>query len=96
MAGARGARRVDDGRRRRARGVRVSTMVDDGGRTVFHYTAVGRTGRLSPNKKTHFSVLAAESGIPYHEMLFFDDCKLAIKMPRAIEPRRNRGEVSSP
>jgi hypothetical protein len=50
-------------------------LSEDPARTVFHHAAVGRTGRLSPDKRTHFSVLAAESGVPYSEMLFFDDCE---------------------
>lgn len=35
---------------------------------------IGRTGKLSSNKTTHFSELLKETGIPYNEMLFFDDC----------------------
>ena len=27
-----------------------------------------------PNKRAHFVKLAAASGVPFHEMLFFDDC----------------------
>mmetsp|Transcript_13017 Transcript_13017/g.23379 ORF Transcript_13017/g.23379 Transcript_13017/m.23379 type:complete len:214 (+) Transcript_13017:69-710(+) len=35
---------------------------------------IGRSGRLSPNKTSHFSEIHNELGIPYEEMLFFDDC----------------------
>ena len=43
-------------------------------RDMFSYDEVGRTGKLSPRKTTHFRELHRESGVPYHEMLFFDDC----------------------
>jgi hypothetical protein len=36
------------------------------------FNQIGRTGRLSPNKTSHFQLLHEESGIPYGEMLFFD------------------------
>ena len=35
---------------------------------------VGRTGKLTSRKTTHFALLKAESGIEYSDMLFFDDC----------------------
>lgn len=41
---------------------------------MMAYNQIGRTGKLSPDKVTHFRELHAESGIPYNEMLFFDDC----------------------
>lgn len=41
---------------------------------MMTYNQIGRTGNLSPDKTTHFRELHDESGIPYHEMLFFDDC----------------------
>jgi len=41
---------------------------------MMSYNQIGRTGNLSPDKTTHFRELHDESGIPYHEMLFFDDC----------------------
>ena len=41
---------------------------------VFDYTQIGRTGKLTSRKTTHFRELIEESGIPYSEMLFFDDC----------------------
>ena len=63
-------------------------LSDDPARTVFQHAAVGRTGRLSPDKRTHFSVLTAESGVPYSEMLFFDDCELARYARRGEAARR--------
>ena len=36
---------------------------------------IGRQPPLSPNKaKTHFPRLREATGVPYNEMLFFDDC----------------------
>ena len=35
---------------------------------------IGRTGKLTPNKITHFQQIHADTGIPFKEMLFFDDC----------------------
>lgn len=43
-------------------------------RDMFTYDQIGRSGKLSPRKTTHFRELHKESGIPYEEMLFFDDC----------------------
>lgn len=42
--------------------------------TLFSYRAIGRTGELSSNKRTHFTKLHRESRVPYDEMIFFDDC----------------------
>mmetsp|Transcript_16028 Transcript_16028/g.34733 ORF Transcript_16028/g.34733 Transcript_16028/m.34733 type:complete len:202 (-) Transcript_16028:296-901(-) len=41
---------------------------------MMSYNQIGRTGKLSPDKVTHFRELHEESGVPYNEMLFFDDC----------------------
>jgi len=41
---------------------------------MISYDEVGRSGHLSPDKRTHFKHLHEESGVPYDEMLFFDDC----------------------
>eukprot|EP00531_Pseudo-nitzschia_arenysensis_P013231 CAMPEP_0116149940 /NCGR_PEP_ID=MMETSP0329-20121206/19254_1 /TAXON_ID=697910 /ORGANISM="Pseudo-nitzschia arenysensis, Strain B593" /LENGTH=195 /DNA_ID=CAMNT_0003646365 /DNA_START=211 /DNA_END=798 /DNA_ORIENTATION=+ len=41
---------------------------------MMSYNQIGRSGNLSPDKTTHFRELHDESGIPYSEMLFFDDC----------------------
>jgi magnesium-dependent phosphatase 1 len=41
---------------------------------MFRYRQIGRTGELTPDKRTHFRLLQRESGVPYEEMLFFDDC----------------------
>lgn len=43
-------------------------------RSMIQYHQIGRSGKLSPRKTTHFRELHQESGIPYDEMLFFDDC----------------------
>ena len=40
---------------------------------MMTYNQIGRTGNLSPDKTTHFRELHDESGVPYNEMLFFDD-----------------------
>jgi len=40
---------------------------------MMAHNQIGRTGRLSPDKTTHFKELHEESGVPYAEMLFFDD-----------------------
>eukprot|EP00586_Coscinodiscus_wailesii_P003926 CAMPEP_0172485266 /NCGR_PEP_ID=MMETSP1066-20121228/13227_1 /TAXON_ID=671091 /ORGANISM="Coscinodiscus wailesii, Strain CCMP2513" /LENGTH=224 /DNA_ID=CAMNT_0013250409 /DNA_START=75 /DNA_END=749 /DNA_ORIENTATION=+ len=41
---------------------------------VVSYAQIGRTGRLSPRKTSHFGLLREESGFSFEEMLFFDDC----------------------
>lgn len=43
-------------------------------RSMFQYTQIGRTGKLSSRKTTHFKELHQDSGVAYNEMLFFDDC----------------------
>ena len=43
-------------------------------RDMFTYDEIGRTGHLTSRKTTHFKALHEDSGIPYKEMLFFDDC----------------------
>jgi magnesium-dependent phosphatase 1 len=35
---------------------------------------IGRSGKLSSNKQTHFRELKKETGIEFKKMLFFDDC----------------------
>eukprot|EP00670_Eutreptiella_braarudii_P018246 CAMPEP_0174367542 /NCGR_PEP_ID=MMETSP0811_2-20130205/85714_1 /TAXON_ID=73025 ORGANISM="Eutreptiella gymnastica-like, Strain CCMP1594" /NCGR_SAMPLE_ID=MMETSP0811_2 /ASSEMBLY_ACC=CAM_ASM_000667 /LENGTH=188 /DNA_ID=CAMNT_0015510225 /DNA_START=35 /DNA_END=601 /DNA_ORIENTATION=+ len=42
--------------------------------SMFRYRQIGRTGKLTSSKVTHFRELHQESGIPFSEMLFFDDC----------------------
>ena len=44
---------------------------------MFRHNAIGRSGRLTPNKTTHFQLLHEESGIDYEEMLFFDGMYIA-------------------
>lgn len=43
-------------------------------RDMISYAQVGRTGNLTSRKTSHFKLLHRESGIPYEEMIFFDDC----------------------
>jgi len=43
-------------------------------RDMITYHQIGRNGKLTSRKTTHFRELHKESGIPYEEMLFFDDC----------------------
>eukprot|EP00549_Striatella_unipunctata_P021841 CAMPEP_0118724814 /NCGR_PEP_ID=MMETSP0800-20121206/32800_1 /TAXON_ID=210618 ORGANISM="Striatella unipunctata, Strain CCMP2910" /NCGR_SAMPLE_ID=MMETSP0800 /ASSEMBLY_ACC=CAM_ASM_000638 /LENGTH=165 /DNA_ID=CAMNT_0006633457 /DNA_START=145 /DNA_END=643 /DNA_ORIENTATION=+ len=43
-------------------------------RDMIQYDQIGRTGKLTSRKTTHFTLLHEESGVPYNEMLFFDDC----------------------
>jgi magnesium-dependent phosphatase 1 len=40
---------------------------------MMSFNQIGRTGNLSPDKTSHFRELHDESGVPYNEMLFFDD-----------------------
>lgn len=40
---------------------------------MLSFRQIGRTGRLNADKRTHFQLLHQESGVPYEEMLFFDD-----------------------
>ena len=40
---------------------------------MMNYNQIGRTGKLTPDKTTHFQELHYESCVPYEEMLFFDD-----------------------
>ena len=41
-------------------------------RDVIKFDQIGRSGRLTSRKTTHFRLLHEQSGIPYEEMLFFD------------------------
>lgn len=43
-------------------------------REVFSYFAIGRTGELSSDKRTHFAKIHRESAVDFQNMLFFDDC----------------------
>ena len=42
--------------------------------SCFDYMQIGRTGKLTSRKTTHFKYLKEESGIDFKDMLFFDDC----------------------
>ena len=47
-------------------------------RDMISYSQIGRSGKLSSRKTGHFRLIHEESGgIPYDEMLFFDDCNWA-------------------
>ncbi|CAJ1955765.1 unnamed protein product [Cylindrotheca closterium] len=52
---------------------------------MMSHNQIGRTGRLSPDKVDHFRLLHEESGIPYTEMLFFDDCNWGDHCARVSE-----------
>ena len=41
---------------------------------MLTHRQIGRTGTLTSDKTTHFRLLHQASGVPYTEMLFFDDC----------------------
>lgn len=43
-------------------------------RQVMSHVQIGRDPPLSSDTRSHFRLLHQESGIPYEEMLFFDDC----------------------
>ena len=42
--------------------------------SLFEYQQVGRCGKLTSNKTTHFTELRNESNIDLKYSLFFDDC----------------------
>jgi len=47
-------------------------------RDMISFSQIGRSGKLSSRKTGHFRLIHEESGgIPYDEMLFFDDCNWA-------------------
>ncbi len=57
---------------------------------------IGRTPPLSADKaRSHFPRLRAATGIPYHEMLFFDDCNWSDNCgnvaAHCLEPSTGRG-----
>ena len=41
---------------------------------MISYSQIGREGQLTSRKTSHFKLIHEQSGIPYDEMLFFDDC----------------------
>lgn len=41
---------------------------------LISYSQIGREGQLTSRKTSHFKLLHQQSGIPYDEMIFFDDC----------------------
>lgn len=43
-------------------------------RELIDYDEIGRTGHLTSRKTTHFKSLHEKSGVPYEEMVFYDDC----------------------
>lgn len=44
-------------------------------RDMISYKQIGRSGNLTSEKTSHFRFIHEESGgVPYEEMLFFDDC----------------------
>lgn len=43
-------------------------------RSIVSHAQIGRSGRLTSRKTTHFRLIHEESGVPYEEMLFFGKC----------------------
>ena len=41
---------------------------------IVTYAQIGRSGKLTSRKTTHFKLIHEESGVPYEDMLWFDDC----------------------
>lgn len=41
---------------------------------IISYTQIGRSGKLTSRKTSHFKLIHEESGVPYEDMLFYDDC----------------------
>jgi magnesium-dependent phosphatase 1 len=41
---------------------------------LISFSQIGREGQLTSRKTSHFKLLHEQSGIPYDEMIFFDDC----------------------
>ena len=41
---------------------------------IVSYAQIGRSGKLTSRKTTHFKLIHEESGVPYEDMLWFDDC----------------------
>jgi magnesium-dependent phosphatase 1 len=41
---------------------------------MISYAQIGRSGKLTSIKTSHFQLIHGQSGIPYEDMLFFDDC----------------------
>ena len=56
-------------------GKNMSVVFSNGFPEGFHGNLqIGREGKLSSNKTTHFRELQKETGIKFENMLFFDDC----------------------
>jgi len=43
-------------------------------KNMISFSQIGREGQLTSRKTSHFKLLHEQSGIPYDEMIFFDDC----------------------
>jgi len=41
---------------------------------IISYAQIGRDGKLTSRKTSHFRLIHEESGVPYEDMLFYDDC----------------------
>jgi magnesium-dependent phosphatase 1 len=41
---------------------------------IISYAQIGRSGKLTSRKTSHFKLIHEESGVPFEDMLFFDDC----------------------
>ena len=56
-------------------GVTMAKVFEKGWKDGFKGNLqIGRSGKLSSNKQTHFRELKKETGIEFNKMLFFDDC----------------------
>lgn len=56
-------------------GVTMANVFESGFKKGFRGNLqIGRSGKLSSNKTTHFNELKKETGIEFDKMLFFDDC----------------------
>jgi magnesium-dependent phosphatase 1 len=41
---------------------------------IISFTQIGRSGKLTSRKTSHFELIHEESGVPYDDMLWYDDC----------------------
>lgn len=73
-------------------GVTVEEMLAHGHDDSGEHLQIGRTGRLSADKVTHFTLIRAGTGIAFEGMLFFDDCNWVRIVPTPRAPARCRTE----
>ncbi|KAL7463235.1 hypothetical protein ACHAXS_003608 [Conticribra weissflogii] len=52
---------------------------------MISYSQIGRSGKLTSRKTSHFRVIHEESGgVPFEDMLFFDDCNWQDHVSRVL------------